>query len=563
MIKRILKICCLAFLVTCCKVGGVGPHKPQSPVVVLFENDVHCAVDGYAKLAAQIALAEQRTPFVTVVSSGDFVQGDVVGSVTQGESIIDIMNQVGYDYVTLGNHEFDFGMQQMKNLAQKLAADVVCANFTDLSTGQLCFSPYGIEKYGDVEIAFIGLATPATATSASPRTFQDAEGNLLYTFNPHSTYPESAAPGNQEAEGGADSYDKFFSNAQKYIDLARADGADYVVVLSHLGDVKEGDYPTSEEFVGKTKGVDVVLDGHSHTVIPQKHLQNTEGEPVLVASAGSYFEYVGKLELSVEGEFSVQLLKADTLQGDAAVAGYVEKVKQGVLEAGERIVGESLFELPALDGQGEWLVRERETAVGNFCADAFRMVLGTDIAMINGGGIRSGIGVGDITYNDLLSVFPFGNTACTVSLSGEQLRDVLEVSVRALPGRSGSFMQVSGVRFKVDASVEPALEFDGNGLFVRVKDGAQRRVSCVEVLDKDSGKYVPVVADRIYTLGGIDYNLMELGSDGMFRYTKPLQDNLGLDVDILERYLHQFLDNKIGEQYAAPQVRHLWYLSSR
>lgn len=555
MLKRFFKIFCLVFLVACCKVGGVGPDKPQSPVVVLFENDVHCAVEGYAKLAAQIALEEQRTPFVTVVSSGDFVQGDVVGSVTQGESIVDIMNQIGYDYVTLGNHEFDFGIRQMQSLMQKLAADVVCANFTDLSTGRLCFSPYGIERYGDVEIAFLGLATPATATSVSPMTFQDAEGNLLYSFNPDSTSPDSASTGNQEAEGGAVGNDNFFCNAQKYIDLARADGADYVVVLSHLGDVKEGDYPTSEEFVGKTKGVDVLLDGHSHSVIPHKYVQNAEGEPVLLASTGASFEYVGKLELSVEGEFAVELLKSGTLQDDAAVAGYVEEVKQGVLEAGERIVGESLFELPALDGQGEWLVRERETAIGNFCADAFRIVLGTDIAMINGGGIRSGIAAGDITYNNLFSVFPFGNIACTVSLSGEQLRDVLEVSVGALPQRSGSFMQVSGVRFKVDVSVEPSLEFDDNGLFVRVKDGAQRRVSCVEVLDSVTGNYAPVVDDKIYTLGGIDYNLIELGSDGMFRYTKPLQNDLGLDVEILERYLQQYLDNKIGEQYAAPQGR--------
>ena len=116
-------------------------------------------------------------------------------------------------------------------------------------------------------------------------------------------------------------------------------------------------------------------------------------------------------------------------------------------------------------------------------------------------------------------------------------------------------MQVSGVRFKVDVSVEPALEFDGNGLFVRVKDGAQRRVSCVEVLDSVSGSYSPVAADKIYTLGGIDYNLIELGSDGMFRYTKPVQVNLGQDVEVLERYLHQFLDGKIDGQYSTLQKR--------
>ncbi len=530
---RILQICCLALLVACCKVAGVGPDKPQSPVVVLFENDVHCAVEGYAKLAAQITGAELRTPFVTVVSAGDFVQGDVTGSVTQGESIIDIMNRVGYDYVALGNHEFDFGMEQMQNLTQKLAAEEVCANFTDLTTGKLNFRPYVMERYGNVGIAYLGLITPSTATSVSPKTFHDGEGNTVYGFHP----------------------DNFYANAQYWIDEAIDEGADYVVVLSHLGDVKEGEYPTSEEFVGKTKGVDVVLDGHSHSVIPGKVLNNAEGKPVLLASAGASFEFVGKLELSMEGEFSVELLRTDTLESDPGVASYVEKVKEDVLVAGERIVGESAFGLAAVDSMGEWLVRDREMPVGNFCADAFREILGTDVGMINGGGIRDGIAAGKITYNNLMSVFPFGNTACVVSLTGAQLADVLEVAVRALPERSGSFMQVSGLRFKVDISVEPSLEFDNNSLFLRVKEGAQRRVSQVEVKDRDSGKYVPVVPDKIYTVGGIDYNLIELGSDGMFRYAKLLDDNLGQDVEILERYLHQILKGEIGKQYAAPQGR--------
>jgi len=511
---RLLCLLAVLFVVGFAK-SDKGTQLPQSPVVILFENDVHCAVEGYAKMAALKAEEQVHTPYVTVVSSGDFVQGDVIGSVTEGESIVGIMNRVGYDFVAPGNHEFDFGMERLQEIARDLQAEELCANFTSNKTQEPVFKPYIIVDYGGCKIAFIGLITPSTATSVIPKTFQDGEGNVAYGFN-------SA---------------NLFTCAQQWIDKSRRDGADYVIVLSHLGDIKEGDYPTSVEFIGNTIGVDVVLDGHSHSVIPDSLVLDKEGKQVLLASTGTRFEFVGKLELSVEGKFTSELLPAETLKDDLEIAAFVNELKEGVLAAGDRIVGYLEEDLFALDSNDNWLVRDRQMPIGTFCADAFREVLGTDIAMINGGGIRNNLYAGDVSYNDLLSVFPFGNNACTVSLTGAQLVDILEASVRSLPLPSGSFMQVSGVRYNCDASVASPVEFDDSGLFVGVRPGAPRRVSDVQVLDKTSGNYLPVELSRTYTLGGIDYNLANLGSDGMFRYTTLLHSNQGLDVDVLAQFL--------------------------
>ena len=522
---NIISLAAVLFVAGCAK-SVRESQLPQRPVVILFENDVHCAVEGYAKMAALKVGEQVRTPYVTVVSAGDFVQGDVIGSVTQGESIVDIMNEVGYDFVSLGNHEFDFGMARLQKIVQDLKAEELCANFTSIKTQEPVFKPYGIVDYGGCQVAFIGLINPSTATSVIPKTFRDGEGNVAYGFN----------SGN------------FFTCAQQWIDKSRGEGADYVVVLSHLGDIKEGDYPTSVEFIGNTTGVDVVLDGHSHSVIPDSLVWDKDGKQVLLASAGSQFEFVGKLELSVEGKFTSELLPTETLKDDPEVAAFVDELKEGVLAAGERIVGHLEEDLFALDSCGNWLVRDRQMPIGTFCADAFRLVLGTDIGMINGGGIRNNLYAGDVSYNDLLSVFPFGNNACTVSLTGSQLVDILEASVRSLPFPSGSFMQVSGVRYNCDASVASPVEFDADGLFLGIRSGAPRRVSDVQVLDKTSGHYLPVNLSATYTLGGIDYNLANLGSDGMFRYTKLLHSNQGLDVDVLRCLFVQLFGNQTIEK---------------
>ena len=508
------------------------PEFPDRPIVILFENDVHCAVDGYAKL---VTLKEQQrleTPYVTTVSSGDFVQGDVVGSITEGESIIEIMNEVKYDVVTLGNHEFDYGMPQLFTLKESLNASVVSANFCDFRTGELIFPPYQILRYGEVDIAFLGFTTTTTPTMVAPHTFLDENKEIAYGF-----YRPT-----------------FYENAQARIDQARAEGADYVVVLSHLGDMDRGEHASSISLITHTSGIDVVLDGHDHRVIADSLVRNREGEPVLLASTGLKFQYIGLLTLSVEGKFTSRLVPAADVKASESMQAKVEAMKEKALKEGERKIGVSDVHLSPDDRSGNRLVRHRETNIGNFCADAFRKVLKTDVAMINGGGIRADLPPGDVTYNHLLSVFPFNNTACTATLTGQQLLDALEFSVSFLPEENGSFMQVSGMKFEVDASVPSPVVVDSIGLFQYVAEG-NRRVGGLQVWDMKSESYLPVDLKKQYTLASFNYMLKNLGCAGIFSYAELQDDNLGQDADILASYIMNVLRRRIGPAYADVEGR--------
>ena len=526
----------LSLFVLACLMAGCGMNGkirvPDQPIVIVFENDVHCAVDGYAKLVALREQQREETPYVATVSCGDFVQGDVVGSLSKGESIVNLMNEVEYDVVTLGNHEFDYGMPQLFRLRDSLTATMVSANFCDFRTGELIFPPYEILRYGDVDIAFMGFTTTTTPTMVAPHTFLDENKKIAYGF-----YRPT-----------------FYENAQKQIDKARAEGADYVVVLSHLGDVDRGEHASSVSLITRTTGIDVVLDGHDHQVIPDSLVYNLNGEPVLLVSTGLKFQNIGLLTLSEEGTFTSRLVATADVEPAETIQVKVDAMKEKALKDGERKVGLSDVHLSPDDAEGNRLVRNRETNIGNFCADAFRVVLKTDVAMVNGGGIRADLPQGEVTYNHLHSVFPFNNTACTASLTGQQLWDALEFSVSFLPGEDGSFMQVSGVKFEVDASVPSPVVVDSFGLFQHVGEGT-RRVSRLQIWDRNSQTYLPVDLEKRYTIASFNYMLKNLGCAGIFRYSELLEDNLGQDVDILAYYIKQVLDGRIGKKYADVEGR--------
>lgn len=532
---KLLSLLILVALVGCETNESIRmPDVPDKPIVIFYENDVHCAVDGYAKLAGLRNRQKEMTPYVTTVSCGDFVQGDVVGAVSEGESIVDIMNEVGYDVVTLGNHEFDFGMSQMFKLMDMLDAPVVDANFRNLRTEEFPFPAYRIIRYGEVDIAYLGLTTTTTPTSVSPMTFQDGAGNIIYDFT----------------------HEAFYQHVQSCVDKARLEGADYVVALSHLGDVSVDGHPNSLRLIAQTNGIDVVLDGHDHHVIPDTLVRNSEGGFVLLTSTGTKFEYIGLLTLSTDGVFTSRLIQTDeeSVPVDEDVRLFVEDVKQDVLAEGERVVGYSDVPLSIYDEKGERIIRCQEVPIGNLCADAFRITLNTDVALVNGGGIRAGLPAGEITYNNLLSVFPFNNTACSATMTGRQLLDALELSVSYLPDEDGSFMQVSGMKFEVDVSIPSPVVLDEQGLFSHV-EGGNRRVGNLRIWDKDSGAYQPIDLDKRYTLASFDYQLKELGSAGIFRYAELKDDNLGQDVQVLSTYIQQVLDGRIEASYGIVEGR--------
>lgn len=510
-------------------VWACGSAKPDSAIVILYDNDVHCAVDGYSRFSAVAAMAALETPYVTKVSCGDFIQGDIIGSATQGMAVVDIMNLVGYDVVTLGNHEFDYGVPRMVELMDSLDAHVVCANFMNLSDGDPCFEPFHIIKYGDVKIAYLGVTTTTTTTNTSPQTFRDSEGKLQYDF----------------------SLQNFFTHIQSCVNRARARGADYVIALSHLGDLVYGEHPTSLDLIRRTYGIDVVLDGHAHSVISDTGVINAVGDTILLASSGTKFQNIGKLTLSTDGKFFSELISTEmgTLPVDNKIYFFVEDAMEGIVAQGERVVGRSMVNLPYVDANDAKLSYVSQTSIGDFCADAYRVVLGSDIAVVNAGGIRASIEKGELTFNDLYSVFPFNNIACTAKITGAELLDAMEYAVSSLPEGDGNFMQVSGMRFDVDCSIPSPAIMGIDGLFAYVGDGP-RRVTNLQIFDSQRESYVDVLLDKEYTIASYSYLLKDLGAAGMFRYTELLNDNQGQDVEILVSYIVNFLDGVIPQSYS-------------
>lgn len=548
-----MKISAFTKIVLACLLIVAFACKRKDNIVILYDNDVHCAVDGYAKMAGVKNELKKQTPYVSVVSCGDFAQGDVIGTLSEGGSIVEIMNQVGYDVVVFGNHEFDYSFRTMEELASQLKATVVSCNLINKKTNQTVFEPYKIVEYGSTKVAYVGVITPETLTS-SPNIFKDIQ---LAPFDAENNVEGVDFEGDFCA-------DSLYSQVQKYVDAARAAGAHVVVVLSHLGDeLLDKTMPTSVALIEQTHGVDVVLDGHAHHIIADTLIANNQNQMVHLSSTGSNFRNIGQLTIAPDNTLSLQLLHVDSLTAvDDSVSALVDTLKNRTLAFGQQRVGRTPFPLIANDAQGNRIVRQEETNLANFCTDAFRIMLDTDIALINAGGIRENIAAGDITYNDLLRVFPFNNTVCIATLTGCQLIDVLEFSTRFFPKESGGLMHVSGLRYTLFENCDPhTFYYDEQGLFMgkvspksNIPPPPSCRIEYVQIWDKKQQKYIPIEPEKEYTLAAFDYHLKELGDQGILRYAQLKEDYKGQDVDILARYI-AYLGYQIPSKYAVRQKR--------
>lgn len=508
------------------------PDLPTKPIVILYENDVHCAVDGYPLLVSVRKECQSATDYVSTVSCGDFASGGLVGAISKGEQIVKIMNHVGYDAVVLGNHEFDYGVPQMFYITDSLNAPVLCANLKNIQTDEFPYPAYHIVSYGDVDIAYIGFTTTTSGTVTS---LSDEQGNPLYSLM----------------------REDFYANAQYFIDEARENGADYIIALAHLGDSQKGIHPNSTGLIANTTGLDAVIDGHDHHVIEEQFINDKEGKPVLLTSSGTNFQYVGKLTIDTNGGIHSALVSTSNggITPDNETALFVNRVKEEAEELGDFVIGHSEVDLTINDENGKRIVRKQETNIGDFCADAFRAFTGADIALVNGGGIRTNIEKGEIVFNDLYNVMPFGDMIATGTLTGQQLLDVLEFAVSQLPNEAGVFMQVSGLRFKVNPEIPSPVVMDAETeMFSHIKKG-ERRVSEVEILDKESGEYKDVELSRRYTMATLDYLILELGGSGIFKGVEPDPTYWGAEIEILRSYLENSLGGTIGSEYSKPQGR--------
>ena len=542
--KRILAILMVLAMLGTVAVGAAEEETTglTQDVVVLFTSDVHCGIDqnfGYVGLKAAKDSMEAAGSYVLLVDNGDSIQGEPIGTMTRGEADVHLMNAIGYDVAIPGNHEFDYGMERFLELTELAEYPYISCNFN--REGELVFDPYVIEEFDGVKIAFVGVTTPRTLTSSTPRYFQDENGEFIYGFF-------------QDDTG-----DGVYNAVQQAVDDARAEGAEYVIVMGHMGNEAECVPWTYSDVIEHTTGIDAFLDGHSHDT-DKVVMLNQDGEEVVRQACGTKMAGIGWLRISAEdGSIDTGLYSWNNDVSAPELLG-IENEMTGEVEAavGElnaklaEVVASTAVDLTindpeAVDDNGNpiRIIRRAETNLGDLCADAYIDQSGADIAIVNGGGIRVSIPAGDITMNDILRVHPFGNMLTVIEVTGQQILDALEWGSRAVPGETGGFLQVSGLTYEIHTYLESACTQDEEGLFTGV-DG-EYRVKNVMVGDE------PLDLEKTYTLASHDYMLLNNG-DGytMFDGAPVLQESVKLDNQVLIDYITGSLGGIIGEDYAEP-----------
>ena len=521
---------------------GESAEAENKGVCVLYTSDVHCGYDqgfGYAGLW-QIRNSLEREGYETIlVDDGDSIQGEAVGTLTKGEALIKLMNKMKYDIAIPGNHEFDFGMDRFLELAEMAQFPYISCNFR--KKGKLVFDPYKIVEAGGMKIAFVGVTTPETLIGSIPTNFTDENGNYLYDFC-------------QDETGEA-----LYNAVQEAVDSARAEGADYVYVMGHLGMEASAEPWTYYDVVSHTHGIDEFLDGHSHDS-EQVVMKNKDGHEITRSAVGTKMNCIGYSFIDPEKgitETNIWSWPNETsamalfrFQNEMSEA--VDETNVALAEVLDRVVAKSEVDLTIFDpketderGNPIRMVRRAETNMGDLCADAVRVQTGADIALLNAGGIRDIIKKGDVTFGDIIGVHPFNNDITILEVTGQQILDALEWGAKNIPDESGAFFQVSGLSYEVDVSIESGCQADENSMFIGVE--GERRVRNVKVGDED------IDPEKTYTVGGNAFNLLQNGDgDTMFNGAKVVNLGVKIDNQLLIDYITEDLGGTIGEEYADP-----------
>ena len=506
--------CSLMLLNSC----GILRHRTQpeplkKTIVVLYENDAHCNIDGYTKIAGlRDAINQSDTAYAIAVCVGDYLQGGTSGAVSRGQYVVDIMRHVGYSAVTLGNHEFDYGVPRMKELLAQLNSPIVCANFYDAGATKSYYPPYVIQRVGDKRIAFVGAVTPETMILES-YAFHDDSGKVVYDLKPDSFYPL----------------------VQQAVDDARNEGADHVVLISHVGEETQSMGFDSHRLVAATKGIDVVLDGHSHNTIPHAPEANLEGKLIDISQTGTQFSNIGKLLITPDGHCQTFLIPGREVNYEnARVSAATDSIKTLMNQLVNRVVCTSDYDLIVTDDAGEMKVRYAETNAGDLVTDAYRHSLATDIAFENGGGIRNDVKSGSVTYGAIAALSPYDQHLVKLEVSGERILELLQKCTALTPTLDGNFPQCSGIRYTIHT--------------------ATHTVSDVKVLDDTTGDYIDIDPEHNYTVAVTTY-YKGGGFYDVLKGAKVLKEDDNLCRDVITAFLEKTLEGSLGTTYAEPQGR--------
>ena len=512
-------------------------YGDKSDVTILYTNDVHTYIDKQSPKLTYAAIADLKQSYqnagkdVLLVDAGDHVQGTAYGSMDEGASIIKLMNAAGYDVATPGNHEFDYGMDRAKAIMKEADFPYLSCNWVDLRTTLRVLPSVKVFVRGGRRIAFVGVTTPETFTKSTPAYFMDkAQRKYIY-----------------DIQGGEDGK-KLYDAVQKAIDKAKL-LADVVIGLGHLGVDPSSSPWTSEEVIAHTSGFDAFIDGHSHTVMENKQVQDASGKAVTLTQTGSYFANVGEMTIAADGTITTKLIP--THEGmDAGIAAMQTSWVNTVDDMlGEKIaVGDSDFYVsdPAT---GKRRIRSAETNLGDFVADGiytyFNEVekLHCDVAIMNGGGIRADVPAGDWTFKTCKQVSPFGNVACLMSVTGKQIQDALEFAARfagAEGKENGGFLQVAGATYEIHTDIPNTVQTDDKNVWIGSATGTPR-VQNVKIYDRANGTYVPLDENKTYALAGMNYTLRNLG-DGfaMFDGAELIKDYVSEDYLVMSTYAMTF-----------------------
>ena len=509
----------------------------KSEVTILYTNDVHTYIDKQAPELTYAAIAALKQSYqnagkkVLLVDAGDHVQGTAYGSMDEGASIIELMNAAGYDVATPGNHEFDYGMDRAKELMRDADFPYLSCNWVDLRTNLRVLPEIRVFVRGGVRIAFVGITTPETFTKSTPAYFMNkAQTKYIY-----------------DILGGEDGQ-KLYSAVQKAVDKAKC-LADVVIGLGHLGVDPSSSPWTSEEVIAHTTGFDAFIDGHSHTVMENKQVADASGRLVTLTQTGSYFANVGEMTIAPDGTISTRLVSTYDQEDPAVAAEQAAWVSSVDEMLGEKIaVADTKFYItdPAT---GKRRIRSGETNLGDFVADGiyayFNEVeqLHCDIAIMNGGGIRSDEDAGYWTFKTCKQVSPFGNVACLMSVTGKQIQDALEFAARfagAEGKENGGFLQVAGATYEIHTDIPNTVQTDDKNVWIGSATGTPR-VQNVKIYDRANGTYVPLDESKTYALAGMNYTLRNLG-DGfaMFDGAELIKDYVSEDYLVMSTYAMTF-----------------------
>lgn len=531
--------------------------KANGEVTIVYTNDVHTYINNseeddegnvttllqYGSVKALKDDLVSSGKDVLLLDAGDHVQGTAFGGLDEGKSLMGILNAVGYDACAIGNHEFDYGQFQAFNLMQNLATHpYLSCNFYNVEDGSTVFDAYKVFEKGGLKVAVVGISTPETITKSAPAYFQDAAGNYIYGFY-----------------GGSDGKE-LYDAVQKAIDAASKE-ADIVIGLGHLG-VDDVSAPwRSTDVIANTTGLTAFIDGHSHTSIDSQSVKDKDGKDVLLTQTGEYLSNIGVMTITVtEGDAKVSTkMVSEYDKYDETVTNLTNDLVANVdAELGKVVCKSDIDFIINEPGTEERIVRKLETNSGDLVADGYYWYfnevekIDVDVAIANGGGIRTDILKGDVTLQNLKSVQPFGNVGCAVEVTGQMLLDALEFASRATDGMPvksnevGGFLHVAGAKFDIDTTVESTVQMDEEQVFTGAPTG-DYRVKNLEIYNKETGKYEPVDLTKNYTLAGINYILRNSG-DGfaMLATTELVKDYCDQDYMITAKYCEAFKDATIN-----------------